>query len=72
MGSDEVYNSAVGQLGKRIAKYLKIGPPRQKDDKEKYNYWHVMFLGTIGNETGHFIWILRPELKEAIDELVIF
>jgi len=64
------YNSAVGQLGKRIAKYLKIEPPRQKEDKEKYNYWHVMFLGAVENETGHFIWILRPELKEAIDELI--
>lgn len=49
---------------------MKIEPPRQKEDKEKYNYWHAMFLGTVENETGHFIWILRPELKEAIDELI--
>ena len=35
-----------------------------------YRYWHVMFLGAVENETGHFIWILRPELKEAIYELI--
>ena len=21
--------------------------------------WHVMFLGAIQSETGHFIWLLR-------------
>lgn len=29
-----------------------------------------MFLGAIEKSTGHFIWILRPELKIAIDELI--
>ena len=64
------YNSAVGALGKRITHHLKIEPPRQKEDRTKFNYWHVMFLGAIEKNTGHFIWILRPELKVAIDELV--
>lgn len=65
------YNSAVGQLGKRIVKYFNIEAPRQKEDCTKFSYWNVMFLGAIQNKTGHFIWILRPELKEAIDELII-
>jgi 5-methylcytosine-specific restriction protein A len=64
------YNFAVGALGKRIAHYLKIEPPRQGEDSTKFNYWHVMFLGAIEKSTGHFIWILRPELKMAIDELI--
>lgn len=65
------YNSAVGQLGIRIVKHLNIEAPKQKVDFNKYNYWHVMFLGTRQKETGHFLWILRSELKDAIDELII-
>lgn len=64
------YNSAVGALGKRITQYLEIEPPRQKEDITKFSYWHVMFLGAIEKTTGHFIWILRSELKTAIDELI--
>ena len=64
------YNSAVGYLGKRIAKYLNIEVPRQKIDKTKFNYWNIVFLGARQKNTGHFLWILRPELKEAIDELI--
>ncbi|WP_053284797.1 HNH endonuclease [Clostridium botulinum] len=64
------YNFAVGALGKRIVHYLNIEPPRQKEDTTKFNYWHVMFLGSIEKDTGHFIWILRPEFKIAIDELI--
>lgn len=64
------YNFAVGALGKRIAHYLNIEPPRQKEDNTKFNYWHVLFLGAVENKTGHFLWILRPELEIAIDELI--
>lgn len=64
------YNSAVGQLGKRIAKHMGIEAPRQKSDNTEHNYWHVMFLGARQNNSKHFLWILRPELKEAIEELI--
>ncbi|MEW6063992.1 HNH endonuclease [Desulforamulus profundi] len=69
--SPKSYNSNVGQLGKRIAKYLGIEAPRQKHDSTKFNYWHIMFLGARHKNGKNFLWILRPELKEAIDELII-
>lgn len=43
---------------------------QEKEDSTKFNYWHVIFLGAIEKTTGHFIWILRSELKIVIDELV--
>lgn len=58
-------NLQVGRLGKRIAKRLKITETKWKEGEEN-NWWHILFWGTKIN--GRFWWILRPELKEALDE----
>ena len=59
-------NSQVGRWGKRIVNGLNIQAPWQKYG-EGVNWWHVPFLGEATKE-GYY-WTLRPELKEAIDEL---
>ena len=59
-------NSQVGRWGKRIANRLNIQAPWQKYG-EGVNWWHVPFLGEATKE-GYY-WTLRPELKEAMDEL---
>ena len=64
------YNSMVVAWSKRIIKYLNIEAPRQENDKSKSSYWYVIFLGTKEIGTNHFLWILRAELKIAIDELI--
>lgn len=65
------YNGPVGYLGKRIIEYLGIDIPWLKiNDKEK-DYWHVLFLGIQESESSHFEWQLRPELKSAIDEIIL-
>ncbi|MGL4742448.1 MAG: HNH endonuclease [Sarcina sp.] len=64
------YNLRVGRLGKKIVKYLNLDAPRQRDDTSKFNYWHVMFLGTRDINTKRFVWILRSNIIAAIDELV--
>lgn len=40
------------------------------DEKGEKNYWSIPFIGrkTRKSEDGKFVWKLRPELKEAIDE----
>jgi len=65
------YNGPVGYLGKRIIEYLGIDIPWLKVDGEEKNYWHVLFLGRQVSESSHFEWELRPELKSAIDEIIL-
>lgn len=65
------YNGPVGYLGKRIIEHLDIDIPWLKADGEEKNYWHVLFLGRQGLESSHFEWELRPELKSAIDEIIL-
>lgn len=64
------YNSPVVAWAKRIIKYFNIEAPRSFDDSSEFSYWHVLFLGAKEIETGNFLWILRDELREAIDELI--
>lgn len=59
-------NSQIGRLGQRIVKSLEIEPPKQKVGKG-YNWFNVPFWG-IETELGYH-WILRPELKTAMDTL---
>ena len=59
-------NSQVGRLGKRIANKLNIEAPKQKKGNG-YNWFNVPFWGIQTNK-GYY-WILRPELKEAMEEL---
>lgn len=62
------FNSLVGAMGKRIAKYFNI-INLTKRDNGSIQWWHVMFYGE--HYKNLFIWELRPELKEAMKELGI-
>ena len=60
-------NTIIPNFSKRILTeyaFIEI-PKRIKDGTERY--WHIPFLGK--NEGIKFIWILRPELKNALIEL---
>ncbi len=59
-------NSQVGRLGKRIVNKLKMEAPKERYE-DGYNWWHVPFLGKSTKEG--FYWILRPELKDAMEDL---
>lgn len=64
-------NLQVGLLGKRIVKKLNIQAPRvhySSKRGEEFNWWHVLFLGESRKEG--FYWILRPELQEAMHEML--
>lgn len=65
------YNSSVGYLGKRIIKSLDINVPWFGIDGSEKNYWHVFLLGIQPPEPAHFQWELRPELKNAIDDIIL-
>ncbi|MGL4760835.1 MAG: hypothetical protein ACRCWG_05180 [Sarcina sp.] len=64
------YNSIVVAWSKRIINAVNIEPPKQKDDSTKNSYWHVMFLGAKEKVSGNFLWIIREELLEALEELL--
>jgi len=56
-------NRVIPDFSKRILKkYPFINPPIRENGSIRY--WNVPFLGTDGE--GNFIWILRPELVEAL------
>lgn len=58
------YNRKVGALGKRVANYFNIeNIPQKKDGKKEW--WNVLFYG---ENQAKFIWELRPELRETIEE----
>lgn len=60
-------NRIVPDFSKRILrKYPFINPPIRENGKIRY--WNVPFLGTDGE--GNFIWILRPELVEALSHVL--
>ncbi|MDR1482196.1 MAG: hypothetical protein LBI74_06175 [Synergistaceae bacterium] len=54
-------------ISKRILRTLSKKP--QKNDQGGHRYWNICFMGDIENEEnkdGHFWWILRPNLAEAL------
>lgn len=53
---------------KRICNHLQIKPP--KNSKGGDRWWTIPYWGSPKGD-GKFFYILRPELKEAIEELVI-
>jgi 5-methylcytosine-specific restriction protein A len=61
-------NNQVGQLGKRITEKLNIQVPMRIPPDKSPMWWSVPFLGEPGKK-GRFYYILRPELKEAIQEI---
>jgi len=57
-------NRIIPDFSKRILKkYTFINPPIRENGSIRY--WNLPFLGTDGE--GNFIWILRPELIEALN-----
>lgn len=62
------YNRGSSALGERIYKktqcnlYIEYG---------KNRWWRILYTGTIAQkeDEGSFIWTLRPELKEALDQM---
>lgn len=59
-------NRIIPDFSKRILKkYPFIDPPLR--EAGTIRYWHIPFLGTDGD--GSFIWILCPELAEALPQV---
>ncbi|MGL4991889.1 MAG: HNH endonuclease [Sarcina sp.] len=63
------YNTMVVAWAKRIIKELRIEAPKNKEEIDKFSYWHVPFLGAREVITNNFLWIFREELLGAIEEL---
>jgi len=54
-------------FSKRICTYFKIKPP--KNSRAGNRWWTIPYWGTPKGD-GKYYYILRPELKEAIEELL--
>jgi 5-methylcytosine-specific restriction protein A len=61
-------NSQIGRLGKRIAEKLAIQVPTRSPLTNDPMWWSVPFRGRDEGE-GRFWYRLKPELKEAMQEL---
>ena len=61
-------NSQIGQLGKRIAGKLNIQVPTRSPSNNSHMWWSVPFRGRNEGK-GRFGYILKPELKEAMEEI---
>lgn len=61
------FKEVVLALAKRIKANLKIDAP--VGDDGKIIWWHMIFIGGFKDNTC-FEWTVRPELSEAIEELV--
>ena len=63
-------NSQIGRLGKRIVKNMEDFNIQaiKKKHGEGFNWFNVPFLGMATRE-GYY-WILRPELKDAMEEIL--
>ena len=62
------YNMGSSHLAKRIQKTT--GCPLYVDKNGDENYWTVLYTGrhATKEESGAFLWKLRDELKEALEE----
>ena len=63
------YNGGSSALAKRIAE--KTGCPVMITDTENLKWWPVLYTGrdTDNKEEGTFIWKLRTELSEALNQV---
>jgi 5-methylcytosine-specific restriction enzyme B len=57
------FNAPVVHLAKRVIEATGIETPKRENGKNCY--WSVLFNGEY-EENNHFIWRLKPNLKEAI------
>lgn len=62
------YNVGSSSLGRRVAE--KTNCEVRIDEEGKQRWWSVLYLGRKADksEDGSFVWKLRKELKEALDE----
>ncbi len=60
------FNSPVVSLAKRVLKATNMNPPKGQDGKD--SFWSVLFEGENA-EDHHFLWKLKPNLKEAMRTL---
>lgn len=59
-------NLQVDRLGKKIMKRLpEVLYPKQDNGSDRP--WHIPFLGEEDRVSNHFLWTLRPALKEAAE-----
>ena len=63
------YNGGSSALAKRIAE--KTGCPVMITDTENLKWWPILYTGrdTVNKEEGTFIWRLRSELSEALNQV---
>ena len=62
-----IISGGIGSFSRRICKNLNIKPPKNSDEGNRW--WAILYWGSpVGD--GKFFYILRPELKEAIEELI--
>ncbi|MFZ7946400.1 AAA family ATPase [Neobacillus sp. 19] len=57
------FNAPVGNLAKRVLTATDMAAPKRPDGSNAY--WSVLFDGEY-EENNHFLWILKPNLKEAM------
>lgn len=57
-------NSEIGRYAKRIAKFYDIQFTERSS--RKYKYWDLFFKGW--KEGKYFVWQLKPEIAEALEE----
>lgn len=62
-----IISGGNGSFSRRICKNLNVKPPKNSDGGNRW--WTIPYWGTPKGD-GKDFYILRPELKEAIEELV--
>ncbi|MHB1651502.1 MAG: HNH endonuclease [Desulfitobacteriaceae bacterium] len=62
-----IISSRNTSFSRRICKYLNIKPPKNSNGGNRW--WTIPYLGSPKGD-GKYYYILRPELKEAIEELI--
>lgn len=69
LGKENYHIIAGGNtsFSKRICNYLNIKPP--KNSKGGNRWWTIPYLGASKGD-GKWYYVIRPELKEAIEELL--
>lgn len=67
--NNNFYNSGSSSLARRIAK--KTNCPVMKIDDEKSKWWPILYMGKYAdkNEKGIYIWKLRDELSQALEQV---
>jgi len=67
--NSEYYNNKAWQYAKRVYETTNCPPPVGKSGQ--IEYWPILFTARTKrkNEIGKYIWILRDELSDALDEV---